>query len=76
MPSSYKGSCLLWFSWVFFLFNFAFAEDPYVYYDWTISYITASPLGVKQQVLNPKPFFVPFFLSWFRTCYLICPLVV
>ncbi|KAI7738406.1 hypothetical protein M8C21_021536, partial [Ambrosia artemisiifolia] len=25
--------------------------DPYVYYDWTLSYITASPLGVKQQVI-------------------------
>ncbi|KAJ0611581.1 putative L-ascorbate oxidase [Helianthus annuus] len=31
--------------------NFAFAEDPFVYYDWTVSYITASPLGVKQQAI-------------------------
>ncbi|KAK9057472.1 hypothetical protein SSX86_022307 [Deinandra increscens subsp. villosa] len=44
-------------SWWIFLnsfvgfFNFAFAGDPYVYYDWTISYITASPLGVQQQVI-------------------------
>ncbi|KAK1428526.1 hypothetical protein QVD17_17361 [Tagetes erecta] len=42
--------------WIFLnffvgLFNFAFAGDPFVYYDWTISYITASPLGVKQQVI-------------------------
>lgn len=28
------------------------AEDPYVYFDWTISYITASPLGIKQQVIG------------------------
>lgn len=46
-------------SWIFFLifflgiFNFVFAGDPFVYYDWTISYITASPLGVKQQVFFP-----------------------
>ncbi|KAL7598894.1 hypothetical protein Lser_V15G26926 [Lactuca serriola] len=44
------------FWWIFLnsfvgLFNFAFAGDPFVYYDWTISYITASPLGVKQQVI-------------------------
>ncbi|KVI03770.1 Cupredoxin [Cynara cardunculus var. scolymus] len=44
-------------SWWFFYFNsfvgllnLAFAGDPFVYYDWTISYTTASPLGVKQQV--------------------------
>ncbi|KAI3667885.1 hypothetical protein L6452_42955 [Arctium lappa] len=43
--------------WVFYfnsfvgLFNLAFAGDPFVYYDWTISYTTASPLGVKQQVI-------------------------
>ncbi|KAL3358821.1 hypothetical protein AABB24_015753 [Solanum stoloniferum] len=28
------------------------AEDPYVYFDWTVSFITASPLGVKQQVIG------------------------
>lgn len=26
------------------------AEDPYVYFDWTVSYLSSSPLGVKQQV--------------------------
>ncbi|XP_076902393.1 monocopper oxidase-like protein SKU5 [Bidens hawaiensis] len=44
-------------SWWFLLFSFlgllhfAFAGDPFVHYDWTVSYITASPLGVKQQVI-------------------------
>ncbi|XP_010259022.1 PREDICTED: monocopper oxidase-like protein SKU5 [Nelumbo nucifera] len=27
------------------------AEDPFVFYDWEVSYITAAPLGVKQQVI-------------------------
>lgn len=27
------------------------SEDPYVYFDWRVSYINASPLGVKQQVI-------------------------
>ncbi|GAB2282397.1 Monocopper oxidase-like protein sku5 [Dionaea muscipula] len=26
-------------------------EDPYVFFDWRVSYITASPLGVQQQVI-------------------------
>lgn len=26
------------------------AEDPYQYEDWTVSYISASPLGVSQKV--------------------------
>lgn len=25
--------------------------DPYVYIDWKVSYLSASPLGVKQQVI-------------------------
>ncbi|KAB1228064.1 Monocopper oxidase-like protein SKU5 [Morella rubra] len=28
----------------------ALAGDPFVFYDWTVSYMTASPLGVKQRV--------------------------
>ncbi|GMI76619.1 SKU5 similar 2 [Hibiscus trionum] len=28
-----------------------FADDPYVFYDFKLSYITASPLGVPQQVI-------------------------
>ncbi|KAL5711650.1 Monocopper oxidase-like protein sku5 [Ranunculus cassubicifolius] len=27
------------------------AADPFIFYDWTVSYISASPLGVKQQVI-------------------------
>ncbi|KAJ6874105.1 monocopper oxidase-like protein SKU5 isoform X2 [Populus alba x Populus x berolinensis] len=27
----------------------SFAGDPYVFFDWTVSYLTASPLGIKQQ---------------------------
>ncbi|KAL8146718.1 monocopper oxidase-like protein SKU5 isoform X1 [Apium graveolens] len=29
----------------------AFGGDPYVYYDWDVSYATVSPLGVKQKVI-------------------------
>lgn len=29
----------------------ALAADPYAYFDWDVSYITASPLGVPQKVL-------------------------
>ncbi|KAJ4956163.1 hypothetical protein NE237_012946 [Protea cynaroides] len=31
--------------------SLCFATDPFVYYDWTVSYINASPLGVPQQVI-------------------------
>ncbi|XP_008235896.1 PREDICTED: monocopper oxidase-like protein SKU5 [Prunus mume] len=30
----------------------ALGGDPYVFFDWTVSYITASPLGVEQQVIG------------------------
>ncbi|KAK8603615.1 hypothetical protein V6N13_096089 [Hibiscus sabdariffa] len=33
------------------LWNSCFAEDPFVFYNFEISYITASPLGVPQQVI-------------------------
>lgn len=33
------------------LIGSCFGEDPYVYFDWRVSYITAAPLGVKQQVI-------------------------
>lgn len=29
-----------------------FAGDPYAYFDWDVSFITAAPLGVKQQVFS------------------------
>ncbi|KAK8508196.1 hypothetical protein V6N12_019376 [Hibiscus sabdariffa] len=31
--------------------SLCFAEDPYVFYDFKLSYITVSPLGVPQQVI-------------------------
>uniref|UniRef100_A0A803MFU9 Monocopper oxidase-like protein SKU5 n=1 Tax=Chenopodium quinoa TaxID=63459 RepID=A0A803MFU9_CHEQI len=37
--------CLLW------LLRSCYGEDPYVFYDWRVSYATASPLGTKQQVI-------------------------
>ncbi|EOA13147.1 hypothetical protein CARUB_v10026165mg [Capsella rubella] len=43
------------FGFVFFsfahLFGFSLAGDPYISYDFIVSYITASPLGVPQQVI-------------------------
>lgn len=27
----------------------AVATDPYAFFDWDVSYVTAAPLGVKQQ---------------------------
>ncbi|XWS36943.1 hypothetical protein CRYUN_Cryun19dG0001100 [Craigia yunnanensis] len=33
------------------LSSLCFAEDPYVFYDFKLSYITVSPLGVPQQVI-------------------------
>ncbi|XVF52668.1 hypothetical protein PTKIN_Ptkin05aG0036900 [Pterospermum kingtungense] len=33
------------------LLGLCFAEDPFVFYDFEVSYITASPLGVPQQVI-------------------------
>jgi hypothetical protein len=34
----------------------ALATDPYAFFDWDVSYITAAPLGVKQQVSIFRPF--------------------
>ncbi|PSS09602.1 Monocopper oxidase-like protein [Actinidia chinensis var. chinensis] len=52
MPSGRQVSLSFYFYWVLCLFSVAFAGDPYVFYDWTVSYLTASPLGVKQQVIG------------------------
>ncbi|CAA6664112.1 unnamed protein product [Spirodela intermedia] len=43
--------------WIVLLLLLALAgsakgEDPYVYYEWEVSYVSASPLGVKQQVIG------------------------
>lgn len=34
------------------LVDVAVAGDPYAFFDWKVSYISASPLGVKQQVIG------------------------
>ncbi|OIT22089.1 PREDICTED: monocopper oxidase-like protein SKU5 [Nicotiana attenuata] len=44
--------CLFFLSLLLCLITICLAGDPYIYYDWTVSYITASPLGVKQQVIG------------------------
>lgn len=52
------------------LLGSSFADDPYVNFEFEVSYITASPLGVPQQVY--------FFLSSFSPfCYngLVCNVV-
>ena len=41
----------------------ALAGDPYVFFDWTVSYISASPLGVKQKVSSL------LFLLQFSDCF-------
>ncbi|CAO2818978.1 unnamed protein product [Amaranthus hypochondriacus] len=33
------------------LWRSCYGEDPYVFFDWRVSYITANPLGTKQQVI-------------------------
>ncbi|XP_047310743.1 monocopper oxidase-like protein SKU5 [Impatiens glandulifera] len=53
MRSALPISCLLLLQISILFFSAGvFAGDPYVFYDWTVSYITASPLGVKQQVIG------------------------
>lgn len=37
-----------------------FADDPYRYFTWTVTYGTASPLGVPQQVLSLTFLFFDF----------------
>lgn len=51
MPSG-RPLSLLFYSSLCLFAVVALAEDPYVFYDWTVSYTTASPLGVKQQVIG------------------------
>lgn len=40
------------FSLLLWLIPVGLGEDPFVFYDWTVSYITAAPLGIKQQVIG------------------------
>ncbi|XP_044502947.1 monocopper oxidase-like protein SKU5 isoform X2 [Mangifera indica] len=53
MPGAPQCCCVPFF--FFFLLvwwwpNFCLGGDPYVFFDWTVSYITAAPLGTKQEV--------------------------
>ncbi|KAM7531153.1 hypothetical protein LguiB_034563 [Lonicera macranthoides] len=48
---SFHSVSLLFFTCIFLLVSFCFAEDPFVNYEFEVSYITASPLGVPQQVI-------------------------
>ncbi|GLT40288.1 hypothetical protein SLA2020_144340 [Shorea laevis] len=41
----------LFFIYLSLLSGLCFAADPFVFYDFKVSYITASPLGVPQQVI-------------------------
>ncbi|CAL5191952.1 unnamed protein product [Lathyrus oleraceus] len=50
MPSF--SSCWFFTTLLCFFLDTAFAGDPFVYFDWTVSYTTVSPLGVKQQVIG------------------------
>ncbi|XP_060203022.1 monocopper oxidase-like protein SKU5 isoform X1 [Lycium barbarum] len=43
---------LLFLSFLLYLTTLCLAGDPYIHYEWTVSYIKASPLGVKQQVIG------------------------
>ena len=40
----------LFFAYIVLLTSVCFAEDPIVNFEFVVSYITASPLGVPQQV--------------------------
>lgn len=58
--------------------SFCFAADPFVNYNFEVSYITASPLGVPQQVLFLIPqislfFYFLFFLCFFLSLSLVLP---
>nr|GMD20209.1 monocopper oxidase-like protein SKU5 [Ipomoea batatas] len=51
-PFSVPNSCLFRFAVVLCFAALGLAGDPYVFYDLTVSYLTASPLGVKQKVIG------------------------
>lgn len=38
------------FALILLAFGLVSAEDPYRYFDWTVTYGDISPLGVRQQV--------------------------
>lgn len=49
MPCS---PCVFFFLSFLCLSTITLAGDPYAFFDWTVSYISVSPLGVKQQVIG------------------------
>ncbi|CAH9112203.1 unnamed protein product [Cuscuta epithymum] len=51
MPSNGGLIMMLLLLGISLLLGFSSAEDPYAFYDFEVSYITASPLGVEQQVI-------------------------
>lgn len=44
--------CVFFFLSFLCLSTITLAGDPYAFFDWTVSYISVSPLGVKQQVIG------------------------
>lgn len=50
---------------VYLLVSLCLADDPFVSYDFEVSYITASPLGVPQQVSSLDLFVFAF------SCYIL-----
>ncbi|MQL81306.1 hypothetical protein Taro_013760 [Colocasia esculenta] len=49
--SAMPAGAVLRLVWALALVGTCMAADPVVYFDWDVSYITAAPLGVKQQVI-------------------------
>lgn len=49
MPCS---PCVFFFLSFLCLSTITLAGDPFAFFDWTVSYISVSPLGVKQQVIG------------------------
>ncbi|KAJ0113641.1 hypothetical protein Patl1_03120 [Pistacia atlantica] len=54
MPGSALCCCVPFFFFLLVVWfpNFCLGGDPYAFFEWTVSYITASPLGSKQQVIG------------------------
>lgn len=67
MLSSYGGGGTRWCSVLFLIVLEVigcFGGDPYVFLDWTVSYINVSPLGTNQKVT--------LFLLWFFILVIFC----
>lgn len=59
-----------------FLVGFCSAEDPFANFEFEVSYITASPLGVPQQVraldLSGILFYLFIVVLWYNVAYAVC----